>query len=160
MPSRQFVAHCARIVSCSVNDDEAVQELLEALYEDVHYHSPNGLSFNDCKRSAIDREIPFNLTFREHLDIIKGNCTYCGKVPYWDCGVDRVDPKIGYVFTNCVPCCALCNYIKSDSTYEDFILRCEKIASNFMMDEIDLPEALRPDRKIFMFDKILNNISS
>ena len=35
-------------------------------------------------------------------------------------GIDRIDPKKGYVIENCVPCCGRCNEMKMDSTEQGF----------------------------------------
>jgi len=35
-------------------------------------------------------------------------------------GVDRVDNTKGYTKENCVPCCKICNRLKSDLTKEEF----------------------------------------
>ena len=35
-------------------------------------------------------------------------------------GIDRIDPKIGYVPDNCVPCCPRCNFAKGPMTGVEF----------------------------------------
>ena len=92
--------------------------------------------------SAKTRNIDFNLSKEEHLEIIKQNCYYCGSepelkqphkgkgkyvgvpVPYN--GIDRIDSNVGYEVNNCVSCCTKCNYMKSDmdvSLFQEHILK-------------------------------------
>jgi hypothetical protein len=35
-------------------------------------------------------------------------------------GLDRVDPSVGYVETNVVPCCYSCNFAKNTLSVSDF----------------------------------------
>lgn len=39
-------------------------------------------------------------------------------------GIDRMDSSKGYEVDNCVPCCAMCNYMKLEYSQEDFIRKC------------------------------------
>lgn len=64
--------------------------------------------------------------------ITKQPCHYCGDEPYQIYqpgrkmggyvfnGIDRVDNEIGYTEENCVPCCGVCNYMKSATSVSDF----------------------------------------
>lgn len=94
----------------------------------------------------------FELTFEQFKDLIIQNCVYCDAEPKeyntyindgnksraiqpasidraWikANGVDRINPKQGYILTNCDPCCAQCNYTKSDYTKEEFLVHNERI---------------------------------
>lgn len=89
---------------------------------------------SDCR----NREIPFNITLEDVIEIAHKNCTYCKREPYDrrcryqkvnsiaedDClivnGVDRVIPSKGYTKGNVVPCCKYCNRAKSDLSLEEF----------------------------------------
>lgn len=42
-------------------------------------------------------------------------------------GIDRFDPTIGYIVSNCKPCCAECNYMKGRLQYDEFINHIIKI---------------------------------
>ncbi len=119
-------------------------------YKAKPHRSPKESSFiylyNICKNAAIFREIVFNLTTEQHRNIITKNCYHCGAVPIqynpyvskhiakkpvskkrlseaWILknGIDRLDNSIGYVESNCVPCCQKCNYGKQDYTLEEYI---------------------------------------
>lgn len=64
--------------------------------------------------------------------ITKQPCRYCGAEPYQVYqqsrkmggyifnGIDRVDNETGYTEENCVPCCGICNYMKSATDVSDF----------------------------------------
>lgn len=78
------------------------------------------------------RNIPWNLTRQQFLQIIQQNCFYCGSPPtnahsyqYSDFtllynGVDRIDSSSGYTIGNIVPCCRDCNRAKSDMPLDYF----------------------------------------
>lgn len=86
--------------------------------------------FNVCKQSAKKRKLSFNLTEEQVKSLMIQNCHYCGmqnsclfkqgRLRLKHNGIDRVDSKIGYEFSNCVPCCTFCNYAKNDNTLEEF----------------------------------------
>jgi hypothetical protein len=42
-------------------------------------------------------------------------------------GIDRVKPDAGYIPSNCVPCCGVCNFMKRNHTYREFLFHCAKI---------------------------------
>ena len=79
--------------------------------------------YNRYKREAKTRSYPFELNYIEFEALSKQNCYYCGIEPqneqwYNDRlkikynGIDRVDNSLGYIITNCVPCCKICNESK------------------------------------------------
>lgn len=45
-------------------------------------------------------------------------------------GVDRKINSIGYTSANCLPCCQLCNKMKSNLSFEDFLTQIQKIWIN------------------------------
>lgn len=63
-------------------------------------------------------------------ELCLSDCTYCGMPPsnalkraadvvlYQ--GIDRIDSSIGYVRSNCAPCCKRCNIAKNDMSLSDF----------------------------------------
>lgn len=121
----------------------------ELALNQVHYaqeqrHLPLGeAAFNvmyyTYKIHAEERNLAFDLTQEQFRKLTKDNCYYCGDEPrtlfkpkspnggYLSNGVDRKNNLLGYIAENSVPCCRVCNQMKSDRTYEDFIARCERI---------------------------------
>lgn len=70
--------------------------------------------------------LEFSLTKEEFYSIITKSCAYCGikssnvsrGISYN--GIDRIDSNLGYIFSNCAPCCKICNFAKSNLTIEEF----------------------------------------
>lgn len=97
------------------------------------------------QRIAKNRNLEFSLTKDEFYKLTKENCWYCGKEPsqikkdhkcknyYLYNGIDRWDNAKGYIWKNCVPCCGMCNKMKSILSEEIFINHVRKIARNLGM---------------------------
>jgi hypothetical protein len=99
--------------------------------------APGEASFNNTwwsyQRSAKYRGLEFNLSREEFRTITQKKCHFCNKEPsqwnkkgntfgfYVHNGIDRMDNNKGYTIDNCVPCCARCNRMKMDMTYDEFI---------------------------------------
>lgn len=118
----------------------------------AHTKSRSNKSIYNCfyrsyKNGAASRNYIFNITLEEFLIIINSNCHYCGQTPsdvkfFYSRkgkdethfvlvnGVDRVDNNKGYINGNIVPCCKICNSMKSNLTYNDFIDKISKIYDN------------------------------
>lgn len=94
------------------------------LYPDMFFNYYS-MSYNKYKSRANEKNIYFNMSIDEYNNIIVGDCYLCGKKTntYHINGIDRAnnDPNIGYIISNCSPCCADCNYMKRDYEYEKFI---------------------------------------
>lgn len=112
------------------------------------FRKPEGESafnelFGSYKRSAKHRGYPFELTKEEFKEIITQPCIYCGEVltqeygknsptfasTFKYTGIDRYDNTKGYVKGNCVPCCKVCNRIKTNMPIEDMTHKLEQILS-------------------------------
>lgn len=42
-------------------------------------------------------------------------------------GIDRVDNSLGYILSNVVSCCKICNYMKKDLSEQEFQDQCERV---------------------------------
>lgn len=97
------------------------------------------------KKGALDREYSFELSFENMESLIYKNCYYCNQEPqsyssddqykngrgiFRRNGIDRLDNNLGYSLDNCVTCCAMCNTMKMDTSYEDFINKIHQIYSH------------------------------
>lgn len=89
-----------------------------------------GLVFTQYRLCALRKNLPFELTRAQLIELVKLPCIYCGAKPYrvahhgkhaFTCnGVDRQDNNLGYTRTNSVSCCLHCNYGKRDMPVEEF----------------------------------------
>lgn len=80
--------------------------------------------YSKSKRAAKDRGMEFTLTLQQATELtIDRKCHYCnGELPSTTIGLDRMNNENGYTLENCVPCCTVCNQIKSNLfTYEEFL---------------------------------------
>ena len=97
------------------------------------------------KRRAKENEVAFMLTDEQFYDICSRNCFYCNTAPspkshgyitqkdvgeYLANGIDRVDPSLGYILENSIPCCKICNFMKTNKNQKDFINKIFEIADN------------------------------
>jgi len=77
---------------------------------------------------AARRSLPFEISLAEFEQLFwQKPCHYCGD-PIATAGVDRVDNSSGYMSSNCVPCCKTCNFMKLQSSAQEFIAKCKQIA--------------------------------
>lgn len=75
---------------------------------------------------ASKRNIEWNLTNDETLQLLNSNCIYCGSPGGT---IDRVDSSGDYKKENCVPSCLDCNIMKGTKTVDDWLDRMQKILS-------------------------------
>ena len=92
------------------------------------------------KSNARSRGLDFELTKQEFSELTTKPCKYCGVEPYkyWKggCGkltpyvyngVDRLENSVGYIRSNSVPCCCICNKAKHAMSLSDFMAWIERI---------------------------------
>lgn len=99
--------------------------------------------FYNYKKDAKNRGFKFQLKKSTFLKLVQQACYYCGEYPAVRQktqnfngvmavnGIDRIDPKLGYVTDNVVSCCPTCNVAKSDMTTQEFKTWILKIYSVF-----------------------------
>lgn len=108
-------------------------------------------SFNKIYRAylygAKKRSLEFFLSQDEFKYLINQDCYYCGVKPnqiaknknsfgeYTYNGIDRINSNLGYMTTNCVPCCGRCNEAKMSETQSDFKSWIEKVYNHFVRGE-------------------------
>lgn len=82
------------------------------------------------KRSAIKRQIEWDLDDDLAKGMLTKPCVYCGHIDLTVRvnGIDRMDSFGPYSEKNCVPCCKTCNYMKCTLDPLSFIEVCKKIA--------------------------------
>lgn len=86
----------------------------------------------------------FNLSMEEFKELTKRRCHYCGIEPalviksksshseYVYNGLDRLDSSRGYTPDNVVPCCAVCNRMKSDYSSVEFARHIRRISNYWL----------------------------
>lgn len=87
--------------------------------------------FHAYKKGAKDRGLEFDIGFDFFTELLFQDCYYCGREPYQKFrfngriitrgGIDRKNNSIGYLESNCVPCCKECNYAKGRLSFFRFI---------------------------------------
>lgn len=89
-------------------------------------------------RNAKKRNIEFNINFENFVEICIKECFYCGSAPrqlskiskngeFYYNGIDRLDNSKGYNKENIVTCCGICNRMKLDLPFNNFINLIKKI---------------------------------
>ena len=86
--------------------------------------------FRNHVSSARGRGLGNSLTFDHFKDLTSQPCTYCDQFsPGHDyVGIDQLIPGAGYDLANCIPCCSVCNRMKSDMPLGDFLAHIQRIA--------------------------------
>lgn len=98
----------------------------------------------NTKRAAKERGYSWGLTKEEVRRITSGNCYYCDSLPKYkasrltsNCrgeylynGIDRVDNTKGYILTNVVSCCYVCNIAKHTMSKSDFLCWVSRVYKN------------------------------
>lgn len=92
---------------------------------DKYYSTPKGY-YNKYKKWAKKRNHNFELTLEVFESYWQNNCSYCGdKID--TIGLDRVDNNLGYTLENIVPCCYVCNRMKQELSFNNWINKMKKI---------------------------------
>lgn len=91
------------------------------------------LIFSQYKLRAQRKNLSFELSQNEFIEISQKPCHYCGSLHSNKCiaeglngefrynGIDRIDNELGYLSSNCVPACKLCNRAKDVMSKIDFL---------------------------------------
>ncbi len=96
-------------------------------YKNVYSKTIHG-KYLVYKTSAKRRKHSFELEELIFQELMLGECHYCNLERAY--GIDRKDSSVGYVVSNCVSCCAECNYMKRDIPYEKFLNKIKTIYFN------------------------------
>ena len=150
----------------------AFREIEDARVKNKNYKLENKLHptahYKRMLDSAAKRglEVDERLTQEIFVKFVNKPCEYCGH--YIDTeaiGLDRIDSAKGYLLTNIVPCCELCNAAKGRQSVEEFETHILKIADKIkekrekddsseessMSDEPTTKSYLRPDKITEMY---------
>ena len=101
--------------------------------------NPWQTELNSYKHHNADkRNLIWDLSLENFIKLINQNCFYCNLEPNITThvsklkrnSIDRVDSTIGYILSNCVPCCKVCNNMKKNLPQSQFIELISKIYLN------------------------------
>ena len=112
-------------MKCSLSTDVFLKRIEHILtynnkingrYFPEEFCDTNARSYNEYKKRANIKLLPFELTKEEYDIAINSQCYLCGRKSYEGRknGIDRLDNKLGYTMNNVKSCCGSCNYIKKD----------------------------------------------
>lgn len=108
-----------------------------------------------CRSSAKKRNMTFGICLSFFSLLIKKPCHYCGGQPSIRTiasefqkqkraarktianGIDRIDSSIGYIESNCVPCCWKRNLAKGKFTVDEFLEHCKKIVEFTKLKQVE-----------------------
>lgn len=93
---------------------------------------PKG-AFAQYYHNARKRNIVFEITLEEFKALVLWPCLYCGENDK-PRGVDRAENNVGYVYSNCIPCCGVCNHMKSSTNIADFIQQSRRIVEYTLLE--------------------------
>lgn len=88
-------------------DEEIIVKKLKSMHLKRHDNTYKKSSKNDL------------LNMVQRKNIMNMKCYICDKDP--PNGIDRYDSSLDYTIENSKPCCSICNYIKKDYKYDDFL---------------------------------------
>jgi hypothetical protein len=90
-------------------------ERLEIARESVKRSKRGPGRFTYARGHAKEKGHSWDLSKEEYEGLVSCSCYYCGgRVSETGIGLDRCDNDLGYYRENVVPCCYLCNTIKSN----------------------------------------------
>lgn len=109
--------------------------------------------FDTYRRHAKSAKRDFLLDLKQFQQLTSSNCYYCNatpskiignnnsnKISHWGDyvynGIDRIDNFLGYTINNCVPCCEICNWAKSNRGVDEFKQYINNICKNALAGNI------------------------
>lgn len=123
------------------------EEMFEEIYKKQKIDDKYRLKY--YKYRAEHHNIKYDIDDNIMIDLFHEPCVYCG-IEINDKklnGVDRVNNDLGYIESNVVSCCEMCNYIKKCMDSYVFIKKCEHILTYNKLIEGKLYDDFFVDRK-------------
>ena len=108
-----FVERCAHISYINGGSGDITE----------HWTQVSKKTYVKYKNRVIKAGKVFELTKEEFENICLQDCKYCQRLSTTTHhnGIDRVEPKVGYILSNCIPCCFDCNIMKASFSVDEFI---------------------------------------
>lgn len=96
--------------------------------------------YSNTRSRANFHNFTFDLSMQDFHNLIRMPCHYCNdksdikqirnhntRLLLRANGIDRVNNLLGYVISNCVPCCEMCNRSKGTNTAQEYLNHCRKV---------------------------------
>ncbi len=94
--------------------------------------------WRSVQRNAYSRSLLFTLTESDFEKLIIQPCYYCGFVSNTRLnGIDRMNNNKGYILSNCISCCKMCNIIKTIQHPNEFLDKVD-IINNYVFNAISI----------------------
>lgn len=113
-------SNCRHCRKKAINAKSIKGKYLKRMHRKIHH------IYTRYKLSAKYRNFEFDLTPDDFRKFRQSDCYFCGD-KLRRIGVDRLDNEKGYTKNNCVPCCTICNRMKTNHTEIFFLNHLEKI---------------------------------
>lgn len=112
--------------------------------------------FQEYITSANKRFVKFNITIADFARLVALECTYCGYHNESEVvGIDRVDNSVGYIPSNVVACCGICNKMKSDYSLSFFKEHVRRLYHTFIDEESSSEEEEQITKKSYVRPKTI-----
>jgi len=136
---------------CGANRKKLTQDRYRYTRDDGD-HIGRTIAYSTRVSDAKRRGLVWELSREKWSEIVAKPCLYCGAInsnrikgrkrhdgiitnDFLYNGVDRYNNTIGYTEGNSVPCCKLCNRMKNDKTFEQFIDHVKSIFVHLKLDD-------------------------
>jgi hypothetical protein len=136
-----YLQHNANVMK-NWRDPEKMEEANRKRRESLEAH------YKIYQRSARLKKLKFEFSEEEFKELVVKPCYYCGIVDEkgFDC-IDRMNQQVGYIHSNSVSCCAMCNWLKGSLDSATFIKRTRHIHSFLNNADITRHPECFPDAK-------------
>jgi hypothetical protein len=141
LPRSLFEVKCLECGHFSVQRgvDLELLKIRECQQCKISNRDPNlNTAFLRTRGNAKTRNIEFSISKSYYESVSKNNCYYCNQKPMQDSkdsvsrcpsynGLDRIDPRYGYIENNVVSCCKYCNYAKHNlslTEFKEWLIKC------------------------------------
>ena len=122
------------------NGHDGQCKLCRKAYDKTRKFTP-ATRYKNYAQHARKKNRAFELTLKDFDRITSQLCIYCGTFELGKnhTGIDRIDSSKGYIFSNCVPCCWSCNYMKSNKNISEFASSIITLAEHLKKNWSSLP---------------------
>ena len=116
------------------------------------------------KKAKCERKYEFKLSYGYGKYLMQLPCHYCGQLPILQVdesnpkivltGIDRLYNEDCYHRGNVVPCCGICNDMKGEQNYEEFLSKCITIADRVNRETTTIAEPIESTREPTIYELI------